>query len=89
MIAHLIILFSRLIRWHKRVRDAYACGYDCMQAKLNAYYSGPCNGYDPDMVLFARERLITNFRGSKNEQRSFEEGIRDAVTVYEREHGAP
>jgi hypothetical protein len=60
-----------------------------MQAKLNASYCGPDLGYDHVRVTTESAKLLKNFRGSKNERRSFEEGVMDAITVYERAYGAP
>jgi hypothetical protein len=89
MILYLWGLLARFLGAKKRWRQAYARGYEGMQARLNASYCGPDLGYDNVLVSTESSKVLNNFRGSKNERRSFEEGVRDAITVYEREHGAP
>jgi hypothetical protein len=89
VIAHLVSWIIWMFGWHARVCAAYARGYDAMKRKLNAPYCGPDMGYDPLLVVEAYNEIRHAFKGSKRERASYEEGIRDAITAYEREFGAP
>jgi hypothetical protein len=89
MMLRLWRLLARVLGAKQRWRKAYSRGYDGMSAKLHAAYCGPDTGYDYALVTTESAHLLKNFRGSKRERSSFEEGVRDAITVYERSYGAP
>lgn len=90
MIAFVFTLFLVAVEWicdsKKREREAYSKGYDAMQSALNSTYS---EDYDALLVLSSYSKLDREFKGTENERRAYEEGMRDAVTVYERSFGAP
>jgi hypothetical protein len=83
------MLPSFLVDWNRKARNLYARGYNDMRAKLNTTYCGTNVGYNPVLVMTAYNKLRASFNGSEKDRRSYFEGIRDAVTVYERDHGAP
>lgn len=67
--------------------DSYKSGYEYADKLLHPAGSYPSE-YDPKMVehLFAQASGVFN---SNDREHAFDRGIRDAVTAYEREHGAP
>jgi hypothetical protein len=90
IIASFIGMFPAcLIDWNRKERNLYARGYSDMQAKLNAPYCGPDLGYDPVLVITSYNKLRIDFKGREKDRRSYFDGIRDAMTSYEREYGAP
>jgi hypothetical protein len=86
--AMIVMFFSSLIRGLKRERNAFSRGYDDMASKINSLRSQH-NEYDPSLVFTARAKLIGAYQGSEKDFREYQNGIRDATTVYEREFGAP
>lgn len=89
MISYLVLLFEWLLGAKKRARAAYSRGYDAMSSRLNATYCGPEAEYDWLTVVTAYNEIRYACKGSKGERASYEEGLRDAITVYERSFGAP
>jgi len=90
MITYFVMFFSGLFNWRKkeRERDAFSRGYDDMEAKINSLRP-PHDAYEPSLVFTARAKLIGAYKGSEKDFREYQNGIRDATTVYEREFGAP
>lgn len=90
MIAYIVVFFEWLFGAKKRARAAYSRGYDAMSSRLNASYCGPELEYDALRVVEAYNAIrYYSCKGSKSERESYEEGLRDAITVYERSFGAP
>lgn len=81
-------LVAELWQMHRQTeKEAYTSGYEYARDLLHPAGSYP-NEYDPKLV----ERLHIQASGvfnSNEREHAFDRGIRDAVTAYEREHGAP
>lgn len=88
MIAFSIGLLARLVSALNREQDAFTKGYEDMTAKIT-YLCAPHAEYDPATVFKARAELIGAYHGRDKDFRKYQEGIREATTVYEREFGAP
>lgn len=88
MITYIITFFSGLFGGEQRRRAAYDKGFNEMTAMINSLRS-PQDEYDPSLVYTARARLIGAYTGTEKDFGHYQEGIRDATTVYEREFGAP
>lgn len=88
MITYFVMLFLGLFNGRKKERDAFSRGYTDMEAKINSLRS-PHDEYNPSLVFTARAKLVGTYRGNEKEFRQYQDGIRDATTVYEREFGAP
>jgi hypothetical protein len=88
MITYIITFLSGLFGGEKRRRAAYDKGFNEMTAMINSLRSNH-DEYDPGLVYTARARLIGAYKGTEKDFGPYQEGIRDATTVYEREFGAP
>ncbi len=69
-------------------RDAYNSGFDRMAAAINSLRTNH-DEYDPSIPFTARARVIAMHRGNGKYFGEYQDGIRDATVVYEREFGAP
>jgi hypothetical protein len=74
----------------KQQKEAVQLGYDTMKRLLVEPYCGPDKGYEPELVARAQFSWMERFsKSSEVEQRACMKGMREALTEYEREHGAP
>ncbi len=89
MIAYLAAFLSSLFEGRGRAKNARLRGYEDMTEKLNVLRCGHEDDYDPSLVFSSRAKLIGEFQGTSEELRRYQEGMRDAITAYEREYGAP
>jgi hypothetical protein len=88
--SYLMAFFAGLFGAEKRRRAAYDNGFVAMTGAINGLRRGKmADEYDPSLVYTARAKLVGAFHGSDLDFKHFQEGIRDASTVYEREFGAP
>jgi hypothetical protein len=87
MIAYLASLFSGLFGSAKKKRAAYDNGFDQTASVINSLREN--DEYEPSIPFTARARVIASFKGSDQEFSAYQEGMRDAIVVYEREFGAP
>lgn len=69
-------------------RDAYNSGFDRMTASINSLRTSQ-DEYEPSIPFAARARVIAMHRGNDKYFGEYQDGIRDATVVYEREFGAP
>jgi hypothetical protein len=88
MIAYLVSLFSGLFGGEQRRRAAYDKGFEFTTAAINSM-RGQEGEYDPSLVFSARAKAIAAYNGSDKDFGAYQEGIRNAIIVYEREFGAP
>jgi hypothetical protein len=88
MITYFVMFFSGLFNRRNKERKAFSRGYDDMASKINSLRPQH-DEYDPSLVFTARAKLIGAYQGSEKDFREYQNGIRDATTVYEREFGAP
>jgi hypothetical protein len=88
MIAYIVSLFSGWFGGDKKRRAAYDKGFEFTTAAINGL-RGREDEYDPALVFNARARAVAAYNGSDKDFGAYQEGIRDAIVVYEREFGAP